>query len=293
MASWTRGICKANGIDVHYLRTGEDKPSVVLLHGLMLNGACWTPLARALEENYDVVMPDARGHGNSSATEHGYCYDNLAADVMDLMDELELVNPVLLGHSMGGMTAAVVAGQNPERLRGLVLADPTFLTLQRQHEVHKSDIAEQHRQILSQPKEDLLTELEKRHGHRSHEVIELFAQARFQTSMHVFEVLIPPTPNYAQLIKTLDIPTLLIVGDVGSVISFEMATELAELNHHLKIVQIKEAGHGVPYDQPERFAAATQLFLRSIKEVHHELLPRSLDDSGACHRCLISFISYF
>ncbi|MBS0645719.1 MAG: hypothetical protein JSR97_03910 [Verrucomicrobia bacterium] len=53
-----------------------------------------------------------------------------------------------------------------------------------------------------------------------------------------------------------------------------MATELAELNHHLKIVQIKEAGHGVPYDQPEHFAAATQLFLRSTKEVHHELSPK-------------------
>ena len=57
MADWTTGTCKANGIDVHYLRTGGNKPPVVLLHGLMLNGACWTPLARALEKDCDVIMP--------------------------------------------------------------------------------------------------------------------------------------------------------------------------------------------------------------------------------------------
>src|ERR1700688_4637663 len=108
MAGWTTGTCEANGIDVHYLRTGGDKPPVVLLHGLMTKGACWTPLAQALEEEYDVIMPDARGHGNSSAPDHGYRYDDLAADVVCLIDVLGLATPVLLGHSMGGMTAAVV-----------------------------------------------------------------------------------------------------------------------------------------------------------------------------------------
>ncbi|MGQ3892906.1 alpha/beta fold hydrolase [Legionella sp. CNM-4043-24] len=66
MSGWTTGICEANGIDVHYLRTGGSKPPLVLLHGLMLNGLCWMPLARILEEDYDVIMPDARGHGYSS-----------------------------------------------------------------------------------------------------------------------------------------------------------------------------------------------------------------------------------
>ncbi|MBI5346369.1 MAG: alpha/beta hydrolase [Chlamydiae bacterium] len=272
MPGWTTGICEANGIDVHYLRTGGDKPPVVLLHGLMLNGACWTPLARALEADYDVVMPDARGHGNSSAPDHGYHYDNLAADVMGLIDALGLATPVLLGHSMGGMTAAVVASQNPKRLRGLVLADPTFLTPQRQREVHESDVVDQHRRILSQPREDLLAEMHGKNS-RSREVIELFSQARFQTSIRAFEVLTPPNPDYMQLINTLDIPSLLVIGDVGSVVSPEVAEELAGLNQHLKIVQIPEAGHGLPYDQPESFSAIVQTFLRSVKKMNRELSP--------------------
>ncbi|HEY5236055.1 MAG TPA: alpha/beta hydrolase, partial [Rhabdochlamydiaceae bacterium] len=134
MADWTTGTCEANGIDVRYLRTGGDKPPVVLLHGLMTNGACWTPLARALEKDYDVLMPDARGHGKSSAPAHGYSYHDHANDVIGLIEVLALEAPVLLGHSMGGMTAAVVASRIPKRLQGLVLADPTFLTPERQRE---------------------------------------------------------------------------------------------------------------------------------------------------------------
>ncbi len=265
MTNWITGTCEANGIDMHYVRTGGDKPPVILLHGLMLNGACWTSLARALEADYDVIMPDARGHGYSSTPNHGYCYENLAADVVSFIDALGLTTPVLLGHSMGGMTAAVVASRNAKRLRGLVLADPTFLTPQLQREVYESDVADQHRRILNQPKEDYLAAVRARPSHRSLELIELFAEARFQTSMFAFEILMPPNPDYVQLINTLNVPSLLVIGDVGAIVTPTVATELAGLNQHLKVVQIAEAGHAVPYDQPERFSAVVQTFLRSLK----------------------------
>jgi N-formylmaleamate deformylase len=230
----------------------------------MTSGACWTPVARALERDYDVIMPDARGHGNSGVPDEGYFYENLAADVESLIDALDLGNPVLIGHSMGGMTAAVVASRIPKRLRGLILVDPAFLTLQRQHEVYASDVAEQHRRILNGSREDFLDETRVRRSHRSNELIELFVQARFQTSMRAFEVLTPPSPDYVQLINSLDVPSLLVVGGIGSVVSLEMAAELAGLNQCLKVVQIAQAGHAIPYDQPERLSAVVQTFLRSL-----------------------------
>ncbi len=264
MAEWTTGTCEANGISVHYLRTGGNKPPVILLHGLMTSGACWTPVARALERDYDVIMPDARGHGSSGVPDQGYRYENLAADAVSLIDVLNLANPVLVGHSMGGMTAAVVASRVPKRLRGLVLVDPAFLTLQRQHEVHESDVADQHRRILNGSREDFLAETRVRRSHRSHELIELFVQARFQTSIRAFEILTPPNPDYVQLINALDVPSLLVVGGIGSVVSLEMAAELAGLNPCLKVAQITEAGHAIPYDQPDRLSAVIQTFLGSL-----------------------------
>ena len=126
MTNWTTGVCEANGISIHYLRTGGSKPPLVLLHGLTGDGACWSPLARSLEGDYDVVMPDARGHGGSSMPLDGYRYEDYARDVIGLIEGLGLDRPVLLGHSMGGMTAAVVASQLSTAIRGVILADPTF-----------------------------------------------------------------------------------------------------------------------------------------------------------------------
>src|SRR5512140_2115695 len=156
MANWTTAVCEANGIHIHYLRTGGSKPPVVLLHGLAGSGACWSPLARALEAEFDVVMPDARGHGNSSTPLNGYRYEDHARDVVGLINGLGLTAPVLLGHSMGGMTAAVVASQIAAPMRGVMLADPTFLSPQRQHEVYESDVVEQHRRLLSLDRADVL-----------------------------------------------------------------------------------------------------------------------------------------
>ncbi|MBJ7450281.1 MAG: alpha/beta hydrolase [Parachlamydiales bacterium] len=258
------GTCSANDINIHYLRTGGDKPSVVLLHGLTMNGACWTDLALALEKDYDVVMPDARGHGKTSAPHERYSYDILATDVLILIETLRLNNPVLVGHSMGGMTAAVVASQATIQLRGLVLADPTFLTPKRQQEVYDSDVLTQHVKIIGRSKEDFLAELQMRNNHRSYELLELIAQARFQTSSHAFKILKPPNSDYTKLITTIDIPTLLIIGDNGAIITPALASELARSNKRIRVEQIKDAGHGIPYDQPEHFASVVKDFLSLI-----------------------------
>src|SRR5690349_23872155 len=111
MTTWTSAVCEVNGINIHYLRTGGAKPPLVLLHGLTGSGACWSPLARALAAEFDVVMPDARGHGNSSTPLTGYRYEDHARDVIGLIRELGLAASVLLGSSMGGLTAALVASQ--------------------------------------------------------------------------------------------------------------------------------------------------------------------------------------
>ncbi len=264
MTSWTSGACETNGVRIHYLRTGGAKPPVVLLHGLMGSGACWTPLARGLEGEFDVVMPDARGHGGSSAPDHGYRYDDLASDVMGLIQGLELSRPILLGHSMGGMTAAVVASRGRGILRGLVLVDPTFLSPERQREVSESDVAEQHRRALGLPKSDLVAQARARHPHRSLELIALQADARLKTRMEPFDVLTPPNPDYRDVVSTIDVPTLLVIGDTNPVVTFEVAMELRGLNPRVRIEEIQHAGHGLPFERPERLGEVVVSFLREL-----------------------------
>ena len=240
-------ICEANGIHIHYLRTGGAKPPLVMLHGLIGSGACWTPIARALAHDFDVITPDARGHGDSSAPESGYRYDDLASDVVGLVAALGLQRPVLLGHSMGGMTAAVAASRLP--LRGLILVDPTFLEPERQREVYASDVAAQHRAMVALTKTELIAHARARHPQRALEIVELQAEARLKTSLAAFDVLRPPNPDYREVVRALDVPTLLAIGS-EPVVTLDMARELG-----LRVTQIANAGHGLPFEQPERLAA--------------------------------------
>ena len=260
VTSWINGTYQQNGVDLHYQRTGGSKPPLVLLHGLTASGACWSPLARALQDRFDVVMPDARGHGMSSAPLHGYRYEDHAMDVVALIQRLGLIAPVILGHSMGGMTAAVVANRMAGSVRSLILADATFISPQWQREVRDSDAAEQHRRILALDKAGILADVSARHPHRSPEILELLAEARLQTRMSAFDVLTPPTPAYQQLVCELHVPIMLVIADAG-VISLDAARELQSLNSRVRIERIQGSGHAIPFDRPERFAAVVRSFL--------------------------------
>ncbi len=267
MADWSTGNCETNGINIHYTRTGGNKPPLILLHGLTANGACWAAVAHAIEGDYDVIMPDARGHGKSSVPDYGYRYDDLANDVVGLIEALRLSPPILIGHSMGGMTAAVVAGRNPKLLRCLILADPTFLSPKVQREIRDSDVADQHRRYLNMSLADVVAEARIRHPDRSLDTIELIARARLQTSMAAFDVLTPPNPDYMQVVSAIEVPSLLVMGGSAGVVSPDVAADLQRLNLRLQVEQIPEVGHGLQYDQPERFAVVVQSFLRAIGTV--------------------------
>jgi len=225
-------------------------------------------LAREVEEGFDVVMPDARGHGSSSTPASGYTYEELAADVVGLIQGLALAPSILLGHSMGGMTAAVVAAHHPMLLRGLVLVDPTFLSPEIQQDVYAGGAAaDQHRRLLAKSLPEVLAEQRARHPHRSQEIVQLTAQARLRTRPETFDVLTPPNPDFRQLIRAIRAPTLLIVGGPPSgVVSREVAIELQTLNGNVQVAQIVEAGHGLHLDQPERFTAMVKAFLLSLGE---------------------------
>ena len=255
-----------NGINIHYTRTGGSKPPVILLHGLTANGACWTALAHAIEKDYDVIMPDARGHGKSSVPDDGYRYEDHANDVVGLIEALRLSPPILIGHSMGGMIAAVVASRNPKLLRCLILADPTFLSPKVQREIRDSYVADQHRRYLNMSLDDVVAEARSRHPDRSLDTIELIARARLQTSKAAFDVLTPPNPDYMQVVSAIEVPSLLVIGGSAGVVSPDVAADLQRLNPRLQVEQIPAVGHGLHYDQPGSFAVVVKSFLQSMAQ---------------------------
>jgi N-formylmaleamate deformylase len=280
-ANWTDTVCRANGINIHYLRTGGNKPTLIALHGLTGSGACWSQLARELEDHYDIIMPDARGHGQSSAPLHGYTYQDHANDVIELIRTLDIQSPYLLGHSMGGMTAAMVASRLGFAIEGIVLADPTFISPEWQGQLDEREAVKQHRQILRSSKTELFKEAKAKHRYRSSEMLEHLVQARFRTNPRAFDVLIPPHPEFDELVRNIYVPTLLVLGSEG-IVSAETARELHALNPDLQYKLIPDVGHGLPYDEPERLAAAIDAFLKpKSTNMRHMKAPGSFSLSAA------------
>ncbi len=214
-----------------------------------------------------MIMPDARGHGNSASPPVGYRYEDLASDVVGLAMAMKLTSPFLLGHSMGGLTAAVVASRKPNLLRGLILSDPTFLSPDFQREVFESDAVEQHLRMLTMSLDEIVKEARARHPDRLLELLGLIARARLQTNTKAFNILTPPNPDYMDLIRAIDVRTLLVTGDAG-VVSSAVAGELKRINSRLQVEQISKAGHGIHYDQPDKFAAVVKSFLSSVPIVN-------------------------
>jgi 3-oxoadipate enol-lactonase len=109
---------------IAYHRTGRGHP-LVLLHSLAVDGRVWAPLAKRLAPNYDVIAPDARGHGASGWDGRPFDTTDLADDLAALLDGLGLASAHVLGMSMGGSVAIQFAGTHPARVDRLVLADTT------------------------------------------------------------------------------------------------------------------------------------------------------------------------
>ncbi len=112
-----------DGVRLAHVDFGGDGPPVVLLHGLAGQAYEWAETATWLRARARVLAPDARGHGRSERAPGDVSRDAHVADVAWLLRRLDLGPVVLVGQSLGGLTALLVAARHPELMRGLVLAD--------------------------------------------------------------------------------------------------------------------------------------------------------------------------
>lgn len=113
-AHWSEGDVFANGIRHHYYRTGGEKPALLLLHGFNEYGLTWLRVAKELEQGYDIIMVDARGHGHSDGIATGFSNALLVEDVAGVIRALALGRPRIIGLSQGGTTALRLAATYPE-----------------------------------------------------------------------------------------------------------------------------------------------------------------------------------
>lgn len=123
---WSDGYVYANGVRLHYYRAvaAPEKQPLVMVHGITDNGLCWTTLALKLQDDYDIYMLDARGHGLSDPFTPTDDADTLIKDVVAAVEALELKKPILMGHSMGAHTIMCLGAEYPDVAKAVIMLDP-------------------------------------------------------------------------------------------------------------------------------------------------------------------------
>jgi pimeloyl-ACP methyl ester carboxylesterase len=273
MITWVADNVTVNNIRLHYHRTGGNKPAVILAHGITDNGLCWTRLATALQDKFDLVMVDARGHGLSDKPAQDYSALDHATDLAGLVEALDLHQPAIIGHSMGGVVAAILADMYPDYVGRLVLEDPAWYP--RDEDITEAEIA-QHAQEWAEaivarkalPAAEIIDKARQENPQWADEEFAPFAQAKLQVSPYVTEYDLAPAKLWWNIIPQLQCPVLLLTGDrEGQVaISPDIAQEVGTLNPQVQIVRLTGAGHNVRRDQFADYLGLVRNFLRQQKK---------------------------
>jgi N-formylmaleamate deformylase len=270
-SKWQEGDVVANGIRLHYTRTGGDKPALVLAHGVTDSGLCWTPIASVLAADYDVIMVDARGHGQSEAPETGYDSGTQAADLAGLIAGLRLHKPAIMGHSMGAATTLALAGLYPDLPRAVVLEDPPpFWVIQPESPQAAEERAAGRRAwfegLRNKTREQLLTEVRQQSPTWPEAELGPWADAKVAFSRNHVSFW-SPTANpidWAAALRRITCPVLAIASDLerGGILNAEGIAALQAAVPSIQVVHVAGAGHNIRREQPAAFLDAVAAFLK-------------------------------
>lgn len=271
MVAWHEGDLSTSGRNIHYYRAGgRDKPAVVLLHGFSNNGLTWTPLARDLERDYDLVALDAAGHGRSDAPGPHPPPDQARDDVIAALATLGLGRPALIGHSMGAGTATAVAAKLGDRIRCVVLEDPGWRDADAPPPLPGAagspEWLDLMRTLPTLPPEEREALARKTNPHWSEEDRALWLASRMQFDRSLLDGMPrPPAADWRERARRITCPLLLVTADLdrGAIVSPAGAREAAGLLHDGQIVHIPNAGHNIRRDNYPPFRDAVLPFLRA------------------------------
>jgi 3-oxoadipate enol-lactonase len=263
---------KVNNVTISYKVSGKGEP-ILLVHGHPFDHTMWDPQTKSFSKLYQVITPDVRGYGKSSLPKSvATRFEDYATDLLALMDTLGIDSFHLSGLSQGGQIIMEIFRQAPSRIKSLIFAD-TFASL---------DTPE-----VKQGRYDTADCLEKEGMDTySDEVIYKMIKPEHVASQpavaaHIIKMMKATSPKGAasalraraeridylkDVLPTINIPTLVIVGRQDEFTPVAKAEELQQSLQNCKLVIIEDAGHMPNLEHPEEFNTAVLDFLEGISD---------------------------
>ena len=238
-----------NGIQMYCEVHGRGEP-LVLLHGFTGSGGDWESFVNDFAAEYQLVIPDLRGHGGSTNPSNVFTFRQSALDVFALLDNLNVERFKAIGVSGGAKTLLHMAMQQPDRVEALVLVSVTPY------------FPAQARAIMSQFTVDSLTDdewqvLRRKHKHGDEQIRALWAQGNaFKDSYDDMNFTAP-------YLSTITARTLIVHGDRDPFYPVNLAIEMYTAIPRSYLWIVPNGGHGpISGDVAKGFVETAAAFLR-------------------------------
>jgi 3-oxoadipate enol-lactonase len=261
-------MIKANNINIYYELHGAGEP-IVFISGFATDHLAWRTVQNEFTQHYQVILFDNRGAGQSDTPDMSYSMELFAADTVALIDKLNLKQPHIVGHSMGGMVAQTIAHQYPDKIKSVIISGSRcksnkltetlfkFIGNLRRDNVPRERLLEAwlpwifSNEFLAQP--EVIPVLTAFYLNNP------YPQTQLGYDRQLAAVLNFDSTPWIQHIKT---PTLVIAAEKDLVIPPEQSREIADKIPHAQFTLLPHAGHAMMVEQPELFAKIVQEFLQ-------------------------------
>ena len=230
-----------NGVNLAYARRGKGTP-LVLIHGFPLDSSSWSEVIPLLEDNFDIILPDLRGFGQSATVETTYTISDMADDIAGLLDHLGIEKAAIAGHSMGGYVALAFAKKYPKQLTGLGLVSSQALAdapegKERRYKT-AADVAEKGVSVVAEAMTPKLS---------ANARVQAFVRnvIERQSKEGVIGALkaMAEREDLTSILSSFNFPFVLIHGDADALIPVDRALEIKLEIPSAELVELKGAGH--------------------------------------------------
>lgn len=260
-----------DGVDIAYDVWGKrDGEPLLMIQGLGTDSRGWALQRMALGRHYRCYALDNRGTGQSGRPSGPYDLEQMALDAVAVLDAERVERAHVMGASMGGVIAQIVAVRNPDRVRSVVLA----CTACRHHEWRRELLAEWAAAVgggrgMSALSEDSLhwligPRLRKRFGVWLNLLARLVLQSPPEPFISQIQAILNASDELRFELVKLAAPTLVITGSQDALTPIGDAEELAELIPGAELFEVRGAAHGLMVEAPNAFNRAVLKFLERV-----------------------------
>jgi len=260
-------LTHVNSIDLAYDDVGTG-PAILFLHAFPLDRSMWAPQLGALVRHGRCIAPDLRGLGETVAGPP-YSMDQYADDVVALLDSLRAGPAVVVGLSMGGYVAFALWRKYRDRVRALVLADTRAGGDSDEGREKRRRLIEVARSRGSGAVADLQigAMVGETTRARRPDVVDtiraMMAAAPVNGIVGALEAMMA-RPDSAATLGTIDVPTLVLVGDEDTLTPTAEARAMHQLIRGSRLEVLTGAGHVANLEQPSAFNHVVSEFVEGV-----------------------------